>query len=445
MAMMNGEAMDGPEERDRTPITAYAATMLALCLFVGATEGYDVQAMALAAPLVKAGWGLGFNQIGALLSISAIGLVLGSFLLSPLGDSLGRRPAILLGLFIAAIGTGTGALAPDFRWLAVTRLVAGLGLGLALPNVLAMAMELMPRRVHTFAVVIVSCGYPLGSALGGAFASALVPAHGHAAVFFVGGAGTTIALLLCALFLPESPSFLAHRPGRAVELERVLARLGRRIPAESLHRKVEAIEGFRARIAAIFAPERRRLTSLLWMMNLGNVALVYFFFSWLPSLIVASGLTARDAILATSLFSASGAVGALALAFLLPRLGPVRVLAAAYLLAIAATSALAVGVGAGIAFYLALMVSGVVVVGSQFCLSAVVAQAYPGAIRATASGFATGIGRAGAIATPIAAGALIGLFQGSGRSFMIALIPAAIALVAAVLLEFWGDLRRARS
>ncbi|MGC4028382.1 MAG: MFS transporter [Steroidobacteraceae bacterium] len=432
-------------QADRTPVTPYAVFTLALCAFVGAAEGYDVQAMALAAPLVKQAWALGFPQIGTLLSISAIGLVLGSFLLSPVGDSLGRRPAILLGLLIAGAGTGSGALAPDFGWLAVTRLIAGIGLGLALPNVLAIAMELMPRRFHTLAIVIVSCGYPLGSAAGAAFASALVPSFGHAAVFTVGGSGTALALILCALFLPESPAFLARRADRSGELSRLLARLGRGIPAQALQQKVEKIEGTGARIAALFAPERRRLTTFLWLMNLGNVALVYFFFTWLPSLIVASGLPANVALRATSLFSASGAVGALIMAGLSPRIGPVRVLVIAYVLAIGATVALSSGVGSGTAFYFALVVAGLATVGSQFCLSAVTAQAYPSAIRATASGFASGIGRGGAILVPIAAGALVALLNGSDRSFLIALVPAAIALAAAAALEMSGDLRRAKS
>ncbi len=431
-------------EEERTPVTLYAAGMLVLCVLVGATEGYDVQAMALAAPLVRAAWHLGFDQIGMLLAVSAIGLVIGSFLLSPLGDALGRRPAILLGLLIAGLGTGGSAFVPDLGPMIVARLVAGVGLGLALPNVLAVAMELMPRRAHAFAVVLVSCGYPLGAAIGAATASMLIPTHGWAAVFLVGGAGSAIALLLSALLLPESPSFLARRPAREAELARLLARLGRRIPPATLQQKVEQVEGTRERIAALFAPERRRATSLLWLISLGNVALVYFFFSWLPSLITASGFAPEEALRATSLFSVSGAIGALLMVFLLPRLGALRVLVAAYVAAIVVTVLFA-RPEAGVSFHLIIAVAGAAIIGSQFCLSAIIAQYYPGAIRATASGFAAGIGRAGSILTPIIAGALIGVLGGGQRAFLIALAPAGIALVAAVWLELGGDLRRPRS
>jgi len=119
----NDAAADAVERP--TPLTPYAAAMLVLCIFVGATEGYDIQAMALAAPLIRSAWRLDFQHIGLLIAASSVGQVLGSFLLSPIGDSRGRRPGVLLGLLIAAIGTGAGALAPDFSWLAATRLLAG--------------------------------------------------------------------------------------------------------------------------------------------------------------------------------------------------------------------------------------------------------------------------------------------------------------------------------
>lgn len=442
-----GSADQFPEgdRAQRTPLTLYAIAMLILCILVGGAEGYDVQAMALAAPLVRAAWGLTFNQVGALLSVSAIGLVLGSFLLSPLGDSRGRRPAILLGLLIGAVGTGTGAIAVDMHTLLLTRLIAGLGLGLALPNVLAIAMELMPRRLHTLSIVLVSCGYPVGSAIGAALSSRFVPQHGHAAVFAIGGLGTTAALILCLLFLAESPSFLANRAGREAEMARTLRRLGRKIPPSAFVSKVETFVGLRARLSALFSPERRTVTAFLWAMNFGNIALVYFFFSWLPSLIAGAGLDTAAALRATSLFSAAGAVGALLMAFVLPRIGPLKVLTFAYVVGMAATVTLASATPTGAWLFFALAMAGGAVVGSQFCLSAVVAQAYPAAIRATASGFATGIGRAGAVITPVAAGALIGIIGGSQSAFLLALAPATIALIACLCLLRAGDLHVASS
>lgn len=426
------------------PLTAYGAAVLALCVLIGMTEGYDVQAMALAAPLVRAAWKLGFSQIGLLLSVSAIGLVLGSFILSPLGDSIGRRKAILLGLLLAGLGTGTGAVATSVSSLTATRLLAGVGLGCALPNVLALAFEMVPFRMRAFAVVLVSCGYPFGSAVGSAFASSLIPKLGHMAIFVVGGGATAFAFLVSVFALPESPSVLARDQRRSAELQTILVRLGRSIPPETLSAKVSAPLSFVHRIRALIAPGRRQATILLWLMNFGNVALAYFYFTWLPSLIANGGLTAETAIRATAVFSLSGAVGGLAMALLLPRVGAIRLLTVAYAVAAAATMVLMLHSAADAVFYLTLSVAGISVVGSQFSLSAVVAEFYPSAIRATASGFAAGIGRAGAILTPIAAGAIISLLGSSSQSFSIALLSAIVALFSGILLELRGEFQRDR-
>jgi MFS transporter, AAHS family, 4-hydroxybenzoate transporter len=420
-------------------LTVYGAAVLTLCVLIGMTEGYDVQAMALAAPLVRAAWKLDFSQIGLLLSVSAIGLVLGSFLLSPLGDSIGRRKAILLGLFLAGLGTGTGAVAASVPSLTATRLLAGVGLGCALPNVLALAFEMVPFRMRTFAVVLVSCGYPFGSAVGSAFASLLLPQLGHTAIFVVGGSATAFAFVLSLFALPESPSVLARDRHRSAELQIILARLGRSIPPESLRAKVSAPSSFVDRIRALITPGRRQATILLWLMNFGNVALAYFYFTWLPSLIVNDGLTAETAIRATAVFSMSGAVGGLAMVWLLPRVGAIRLLTLAYAVSAAATTILMLYGATSTIFYPTLAVAGVCVVGSQFSLSAVVADFYPSAIRATASGFAAGIGRAGAILTPVAAGALISLLGSSSQSFTIALASAIVALFSGILLELRGE------
>ncbi len=428
----------------RDPISGYAVAMMALCTFVAMSEGYDVQAMALAAPLVRAQWHLAFAQVGLLLSLSAVGLVIGSFLLSPMGDGVGRRPAILYGLLVAGLGTGLGALAPDLGALLATRLIAGVGLGLALPNLVAIALELMPLRAKTFAVVLVSCGYPLGASAGAAAASALLPRFGWPCVFVIGGSVTASAFALSLVWLPESPSFLVRRPGRAKEMARLLARLQRPARPEPVRPKGGDAQGALSRIAALFTVERRTATILLWLMNLGNLALVYFYFSWMPSLLVGGGLDAGAAIRATSLFGAAGAVASFLMAYLLPRVGPVRVLASAYVVAIAATIALAGRGAVDWSLYGVVAVAGAAIIGSQFCLSAVVAQYYPGEIRATASGYATGVGRAGAILTPVAASAVIAVMGASRHALAIAIAPATIALFAALSLELKGGLRRGR-
>lgn len=428
--------------RDMRP-SAFGVALLVLCVFVGMSEGFDVQAMALAAPLVAKAWHLAPAMVGVLLSASVIGQVVGSFLLSPLGDRWGRRPAILLALLVAAIATLAGAFAPDFAVLATTRFVAGFALGLALSNTTAIAMELVPLHWRTIAVVLVCCGYPLGAAIGAAVVGHLLGDHGFAAVFYVGGIGTFTAFVLCALFLPESPVLLARRKDALPALRRLLARLGVTLDSATTVTSDDA-KLPRSRIAELFVPERRTVTLLLWLLNFANLSLVYYFVMWLPSLFVSRGIAAQSAVAAASLFSASGIVGGLTLAVLMPRIGPVITLAGCYIVTIAAVLLFSSIGEIGPLFYVTLAVCGAMIVGSQFSLSAVVNQFYPGDIRATGAGYALGAGRLGAVLAPLIGGLVVARASSPASAFAVGAIPAAISLITIWALRHRGLAEKVR-
>ncbi|MDF7777847.1 MFS transporter [Sphingomonas sp. AOB5] len=414
--------------------SAYGVFLLALCIVVGMVEGYDVQAMSLAAPLLAREWGLTPQAVGSLLSASLIGQVFGGFLLAPLGDKLGRRHAMLLGLAIAGLATLAGAYVPGYGSMIAARFVAGLGLGLALANTIALAMELVPGSWRTMAVVLVCSGYPLGAACGAAAVGQLLPTMGVAAVFYVGAVSTLIAWAVCIVALPESPVMMVRQSSDQTRLRALFGRLGVAIdPAVKL--VGDASGAAKSRLAELFTPERRNTTLLLWLLNFANLSLVYFFVMWTPSLFVSSGLDPRAAIRATSLFSFSGILGGLTFAALLPRIGPVATLGFCY-----AATIVSVGIFAGMAapatgFYVALAACGFLIIGSQFCLSAVVNLFYPGPIRATGSGMALSAGRVGGVFAPIVGGFILSHVASPQQAFYIALVPAAISLLTLLALR----------
>lgn len=413
--------------------TKYGVFLLILCVVVGMVEGYDVQAMSLAAPLLARSWNLSPQIIGALLSASLIGQVAGGFLLAPLGDRFGRRHAMLLGLALAGTATLAGAYMPDYGALIVARFAAGLGLGLALANTVALAMELVPNNWRTMAVVLVCSGYPLGAASGAAAVGMLLPTYGVVAVFYVGGISTLAALLVCMVALPESPVMLVRSPDQA-RLRALFGRLG--VAVDPAVRLVGSVSGTaRSRVAALFTPERRKTTLLLWLLNFANLSLVFFFVMWLPSLFVRSGLDPQQAIKATALFSFSGILGGLTLAALLPRIGAIATLGLCYFATIASVGTFATIADFGPAFYVTLACCGFLIIGSQFCLNAVVNLFYPGPIRVTGTGFALGAGRLGGVVAPLAGGFILSQVSSPQHAFFAALVPATISLLALLSLR----------
>ena len=422
--------------------SAFTWLGLALCVLVGMAEGYDIQVMALAAPLVAKAWGLSKGAVGLLLTASVVGLVVGSFLLSPVGDLWGRRPGVILGMLIAGLATAAGAWMPDLAALVSTRFAAGIGLGLALPNVMALAMEIVPSRLRVTAIVLVNCGYPLGGALGSAWVAAKIPTYGYPITFLAGGIATLAVLLLCVAMLPESPLLLARRPGPTAELARLLRRLGGAFPPAQIGFALREAPPPRSRIAALFQEDRARVTLMLWLVNFAGLAMVYFFVNWLPSIIVGSGQDARRAVMAISTFSFAGIVGGVLLSSMLRKASATRLLGVAYGVAFMASIALAATPTIGSAFFGLVALAGAAMVGSQFCLTAVVNQFYPSAIRATASGYAIGAGRLGATFAPLAGAAVVASVAHAQQALAAAAVPAAVALLAVLALERRTSLNR---
>jgi AAHS family 4-hydroxybenzoate transporter-like MFS transporter len=261
--------------------------------------------------------------------------------------------------------------------------------------------------------------------------------HGFAAVFYIGGAGTFLAFVLCVAFLPESPYILQRRPTAHPALHQLLRRLGIALEASTLV-TADHVERSGSRVAELFAPERRGVTLLLWLLNFANLSLVYYFIMWLPSLFVSRGLAAQSAVAATSLFSASGIAGGLLLATLMPRIGPVATLAGCYVITIIAVLAFSSVDAIGPAFFVSLAICGAMIVGSQFSLSALVNQFYPDEIRATGAGYALGAGRLGAVSAPLVGGLIVANVGSPSSAFAVAAIPAAVSLVAILALRHRG-------
>lgn len=421
-------------------IRPYSLMILALFVLIGMTEGYDVAVMSLAAPMLAKLWALGPAQIGQLLSASVVGLVLGSFLLSPLGDRRGRRLAILIGLAIGGAGTAAGAIARDFGEMVVIRLIAGAGLGMALPNTITLVMELMPWRFRSLAIVIVSSGLALGGGIGAIIVGGFIQEYGYPVIFVFGGIVTLAALLLSLMFLPESP-FLLVRQGATGAVERLVHRLtGVDVTGRTLDYRTEAKPN--STIAALFTPERRAATLLLWLINFAGIGLVYFFINWTPSLLVAVGFSPETGIRAAALFAVSGVAGSLVQVWLLPRVGPIVLLGSAYTLAIIASALLVALVGRDGLFFAVLILAAAASVGAQFCLNAIVAHFYPATIRATGAAYATGAGRIGAIIAPLAAGIALQAVGSPRMAFGFAILPALIGLLAVIVLGRNGSLRR---
>lgn len=414
---------------DDGPMTRFRWGVVVVCVLLNMIDGFDVLVMAFTASSVSAEWGLTGTQTGLLLSAGLVGMALGSLLVAPWADRVGRRPIILGCLVVASAAMLLSSVSQNAVQLGLLRVITGVGIGGILASSNVIASEYASRRWRGFAVSLNSTGYALGATLGGVVAAVLIGGQGWRAVFLFGGVVTLLAVPLVFLRLPESMDFLLTR-GDLGRVNALAARMG--LPHQDrLPDATGAPTGVGAGFRSLLSPELRRTTLILWVAFFGVMAGFYFVTSWTPTLLVDAGLTPGQGIAGGTLLNVGGIFGAAFLGLLATKFALRNVLIAylvvtAGLLAvfIASTSSLA------LAFVLGGLI-GLFVNGCVAGLYALTPGIYAAGVRTTGVGTALGIGRAGAILAPALAGVL--LDGGATPQNLYLVVGAVFVAVAAVL------------
>lgn len=376
-----------------------------ICFAINIMDGFDVLAMAFAAPDVAREWGLSPSQVGLLLSAGLLGMALGALLLSPLGDLWGRRPTVIACVALV----GTSMLASSFARhpveLGVARLLAGLGIGAVLTSTATLVLEYCPSRWRGVGMALMAAGFPLGAVAGGAAALALLEGYGWRGVFVAGGAGTLALLPLALLLLPESVDFLAVRrpPGALARINRIRARMAM-AALDSLPSAARDDE--RMAIGDLLHGALLRRTSLLCAIFLLFMTSFYFILSWTPKMVAQAGLPQSQAVSTGLMLNLGGVFGALGAGALIFHLGERKV-------AVIAVAAMGVGVALmGLAVGRALPLggvaaaTGVAMFASMAGLYTLMLVSFPVGARVTGVGIVSTAGRVGSVLGPAAAGYL---------------------------------------
>jgi AAHS family 4-hydroxybenzoate transporter-like MFS transporter len=228
--------------------------------------------------------------------------------------------------------------------------------------------------------------------------------------------------------LPESLDYLLRQGNRAADVCRILSKLGPQIPENEI-RKLNAWRdperGFE--VSRLFRNGRAPRTLLLWAIFFMNLVALYFYNTWLPTLLSDAGISAANIVKITAAGQIGGLAGALIIARLLVSQPPFAVIASGSLFVAAGfLSMFRAGTSQG-ALLAGNFFLGLFLLGSQYGLNAMSAQLYPSNIRATAVGWALGVGRLGGILGPSIAGMLIALRWAPWHLFLFAAIPAVLS------------------
>lgn len=232
-----------------------------------------------------------------------------------------------------------------------------------------------------------------------------------------------------AWLLPESLPRLLRDAPPYTRLQKVTARMlpGWQAPAASEEQNRQE-QGSKLTVVELFRNGYARPTLLIWSTFFVSLILLYFMISWLPSLLLESGMTLNKANLVTSMFLFAGTLGAIGMAWFADRLkSKVRLLSG--VLAGAAVCTILLGLNHDNPRYLVAFVfaAGFCIIGGQLTLNAFASNFYPAHVRATGTGWALGVGRFGSILGPLFGSMLLAMQVPVQQIFFFCAIPAVIA------------------
>ena len=421
---------------DKERMGAFQWRVLVLCFLVALFDGFDTQAMAFTGPAILAAFKLQASELAPILTAGIVGMTLGAMLLGLVGDRIGRRPAAMMGLLVFGAASLLTASATDTWHILALRFIAGLGMGGCTPIVLALAAEYAPARLRGAVITGVLLGLPAGAMLGGLLAARMLPAIGWQGIFIVGGGAPLVLLLVVLALLPESLQFKAMRGDAAGQdyARNILARIvGQALPGDAAFTVPEESKA-RGSVKALFSGGYAGKTLAIWAVYLLNWVAWFMLLSWLPTVLKAAGLPAEQAPLGTFTVNLVFIVCAFPLSYLMPRVSTRGLLAGMFALGIA----VALGLGyAGTNWTLVFILvgaAGLGVGGQQLALNYLIVGAYPTSLRATATGWSIGIGRAGAIIGSAIGGSFLA-WGGPSGFFMVLAVPLLLALVAVLTIK----------
>src|ERR1051325_11172543 len=133
---------------DERGISGFHIQLIIWSVLIALFDGYDIAAIALAAPHLVREWHVDRSALGPMLSASLVGFVFGSMLFGWICDRYGRKKALLGSVLLFGIFTWIAAHAGNLTQMTELRFIAGLGIGGVIPNMIAINIESAPRRLR---------------------------------------------------------------------------------------------------------------------------------------------------------------------------------------------------------------------------------------------------------------------------------------------------------
>jgi MFS transporter, AAHS family, 4-hydroxybenzoate transporter len=428
---------------DDRGVGRFQILVLILCFVIMIIDGFDAQAVGFVAPIISVAWGVSKASFSPVFVAGLLGMAIGALLFGALADRFGRKSIIVFCFLTFGVLTLAKAFAASIVDLTVLQFVAGLGVGGAMPNAIALISEYSPAKRRSLMVTVASAGYSVGASGAGFLTARLGANYGWQATFVVGGVVALAMMPALIVLLPDSIRFIVLSGARRPQVLRILHKIDRNLAVTAdvaLTSSEQKLAGLP--VGHLFREGRTGMTIFLWLAVFMDLLVIYYMTSWLPVTIHGvGGITVEDAAIAAALFSAAGLFGTPVVGLLMDWFGPARMLALSFLLASACIAAIGSFATSHFELKIIVFLAGFFSVGAHLGLSALAGELYPTFMRATGVGWALGIGRFGSLISPVLGGLLLAWQWQVTPIFLAVAAPAFLAALSVLAVGFFSATR----
>ncbi len=430
------DAVNAGARLDRLPISPFHYRIFWL---VGAGMFFDGYDLYIAGGVLASAIQTKFSTLPQnlqFISLTFVGMTLGSLITGFVGDKYGRRFTYQINLLIFGIASLAAAFAQDMTQLIVCRFVQGLGLGAEIVVGYSTLTEFVPPRTRgrwlSMMAFLVVAGFPVTALLG----YLIIPAFGWRPMFIIAGIGSLIVWYL-RKNLPESPRWLESE-GRTAEAEALMQSIEREA-AGSAPLPPLVVPAPVPQVAAtdmLKPPLLQRMIVGSWVLITINT-LIFGFVLFLPQFFLRQGLTIANSLAYTLVLSAGSLVGCVLGAYLSDAIGRRWSIIGASLVTIVtgyiyarfhAGDDPAVVLSVGFVLIVAIYVQTAILFGVY------TPELFPTEIRLRANGICNTLGRGATVVSPFIVGALMASYQLPGVLWLMI----GLVIVQIVVVWAWG-------
>jgi len=421
---------------DESRFSALQIRVVALCGLSSILDGIDTQSIGIAAPDLAKVLSLTPAGLAPIFSAGLLGALTGALGLGTLADTIGRKQVLIISALLFGVFSFLTVFVNSFEALVALRFLAGLGLGGAAPCFTALASEYTPARKRPLIIGLMWASFPTGGMTGAFVGSWLIKTYGWSAIFYVGGVLPIVLALVLAFAIPESLRFLALRGKSKQAVRGIVEQItGRPVGEQEEFTAVDHTHGH-AGVRSLFAEGRWSTTLLLWVVFCTTFTILVFVPLWAPILLVRpNGLQPAQVFATVALNNGGAVVGMLLCGAVISKLGPFKLLTAAFLLATVFTAAVGQlpnnpGLTIAVSF-----LSGLFLGSGGVGVMALATVFYPTLIRSTGLGWALAVARGGQFCMPLITGAMLRGGVGASEIFMVLGLLPILAALAVLLLS----------